>query len=141
MKNLTDASRANQSGKSLEERLEQFLIEYDIPHKRQQGGNKQQIDFIIPMKDNIIYADCTNQNGVGSVEEKLPHKTWKYFKQYGYKEVFIIRGEWSIGRSVIEHLKDDEQVYGYKTHIMTIEEFQSYITGMEITNTLEDFMV
>mgnify|MGYP003348447175 CR=1 FL=1 len=50
----------------------------DIPYRRQKSGASQ-IDFIIQIGDKVIYADCTNQNIGGSVEEKIPHKVWKYW--------------------------------------------------------------
>ena len=140
MTKLTDASAANKSGKSMEEQLELVLNTKDIPYRRQKSGASQ-IDFIIQIGDKVIYADCTNQNIGGSVEEKIPHKVWKYWKKYNYNEVYIIRGNYTIRKTVMEHLLDDEKVRGYKTHIVTFEEFVSLVTNAPTKKTnLEEFM-
>ena len=134
---MTDASLANKSGTQLEETLELLLKENDIPYKRQSHG-KSQIDFII---NDSIYADCTNQNSVGSVEEKIPHKVWKYWKQYGYKDVYIIRGKWNVSPKVLEHLKDASIAWGYTTHIVDIDEFMSIVMNEpKRESPLEQFM-
>jgi hypothetical protein len=140
MTTLTDASAANKSGKSMEEQLELVLNTKDIPYRRQKSGASQ-IDFIIQIGDKVIYADCTNQNIGGSVEEKIPHKVWKYWKKYNYNEVYIIRGDYTIGKTVMEHLQDEEKTRGYKTHIVTFEEFVSLVTNTPTKKTnLEEFM-
>ena len=127
----------NVSGHKLEENLELFLKSNDFSYERQKSGVSQ-IDFIIPIKGNkIIYADCTNQNIGGSVEEKIPHKVWKYWKKYNYKDVYIIRGNYTISKTVIEHLKDEEKNHGYKTHIVTFEEFCHFLQGKQTMGLLE----
>mgnify|MGYP003627063044 FL=1 len=127
----------NMSGIKLEENLELFLKSNDFPYRKQKSGASE-IDFIIPTKENkIIYADCTNQNTGGSVEEKIPHKVWKYWKKYNYKEVYIIRGDYTIGKTVIKHLKDEEKTRGYKTHILTLEEFCNFLQGKQTIGLLE----
>ena len=100
-----------------------LLKQKDIPYKRQLHG-KSQIDFII---NGSIYADCTNQNSVGSVEEKIPHKVWKYWKMYGYKDVYIIKGKWNVSSKVLEHLEDASIAWGYTTHIVDIDEFMGIV--------------
>ena len=118
MAKLTDASKANKSGQELERKLMDFLIEKKIPFKRQRP-RQPEIDFVI---DNTIYADCTNQNVEGSVQEKIPHKIWKYYKKYGYKEVYIIRGFHIPDRSVIQHCDEIAEKFNFKWHLVTFEE-------------------
>ena len=108
----------NQSGVLLENRLKEELSKRKLPFHHQTTGKKE-IDFII----GDIYVDCTNQNVVGSVEEKLPHKVWKYWKQYGFDEVYIIRGEHMIGKSVREHLDMYKNAFNVTTHIVTLQQF------------------
>ena len=108
----------NQSGVILENRLKEELSKRKLPFHHQKSGQKQ-IDFII----GDIYVDCTNQNIGGSVEEKLPHKVWKYWKQYGFDEVYIIRGEHMIGKSVREHLDMYKNAFNVTTHIVTLQQF------------------
>ena len=137
MMKMTDASLANKSGTYLEETLEQLLKAQDIPYKRQSHG-KSQIDFII---NDSIYADCTNQNSTGSVEEKIPHKVWKYWKMYGYKDVYIIKGKWNVSPKVLEHLEDASIAWGYTTHIVSIDEFMSVVMNEpKKASPLEQFM-
>ena len=141
MTKLTDASIANKSGTILEEKLELFLKQNNVAYKRQRSGHNE-IDFIIHLnEDKTIYADCTNQNVLGSVEEKIPHKVWKYFKKYNYKEVYIIKGKYNISKSVIEHLKEDEKLRGYITQIVSFEEFCAVINDCSLEKIyLERFM-
>ena len=120
----------NESGSRLEEQLEKYLIKNNIPYRRAKSG-KHEIDFII----GDYYADCTNQNTIGSVEEKIPHKVWKYHQKYNYTEVYIIRGDYVPSTSVIEHLN----TYSFKTHIVTLEEFTNMLSNVKINNPLEQF--
>jgi hypothetical protein len=135
-KKLTDASRANQSGTSLEQDLKTFLHNKNIPFKHQTTG-KPEIDFIIA---NNIYADCTNQNVEGSVDEKIPHKIWKYSLKYGYKNVYIIRGEHVPNKSVLTHCEDIAKNKGFKFHIMTLEEFCNFLEGKDTRSGIENFI-
>ena len=98
----------NESGQRLEEQLESYLIKNDFAFKRAKSG-QHEFDFII----GNYYADCTNQNEQGSVDEKIPHKVWKYHQKYKYKDVYIIRGKHIPNPSVVEHLK----IFPFKTHI------------------------
>ena len=117
----------NESGKGAEDRLEEFLIQNNIPYKR--GGNVT-IDFTIYTKDKVVYIDCTNQNVAGSVEEKVPHKIWKYQKRIGFKEVIIQRGKLELGKEVMEHIKDIEESKDIKVLVWTEEEVRSYLIGL-----------
>jgi hypothetical protein len=117
----------NESGKSAEDRLEKFLIQNNIPYNS--GGNTT-IDFTIWTSDETIYIDCTNQNVAGSVEEKVPHKIWKYHKRIGFKEVIIQRGELELHPEVMEHIRDIEESKNIKVHIWTEREVQDYLLGI-----------
>ena len=116
---MSNNNPINQSGVLLEQRLKEELLNRKLPFHHQTSGKKE-IDFII---GGDIYVDCTNQNVVGSVEEKLPHKVWKYWKQYGFDEVYIIRGEHMIGQSVREHLDMYKNTLNVTTHIVTLQQF------------------
>jgi len=141
MTNYTDASRANKSGEDLENRLETFLIKENFPYKRQGGPGKKEVDFEIMHDNSIIYADCTNQNTVGTAEEKIPHKCRKYFRLYKFSEIFIIRGKHKIHKEIIQTLNEDEKAFGYKTNILTFDEFTNYIKGNQSKGALEGFMI
>ena len=89
------------------------------------GGNKSQIDFQIKCPNgDILYVDPTNQNGSGSVGEKIPHKVWKYYKLYDYKKVHILMGKYDIptkNPSVVKHCQEE---YGerFETIFITRDE-------------------
>lgn len=138
MNNLTDASRANQNGTDLESRLENFLIEKNIPYIRQTAKTKkEQIDFII---DGKFYVECTNQNVSGSVQDKIPHKIYKYYHIYNYKEVYVIRGSVMPNKWVIKQCDDIGEQYDFKWHLLTFEQFCDRLTGISIsTNTIHNF--
>lgn len=135
---LTDASKANKSGQELEKKLKQFLIENDFAYV-QQKPRSPEIDFIIGNGKETIYADCTNQNIEGSVDEKIPHKIWKYHKKYGYSDVYIIRGEHIPNNLVIEHCNEICRTKGFKMHIVTFEEFCAILLKKEYLSPLEYF--
>jgi len=135
--NLTDASNANKSGFKLESELKKFLVEKNIPHKQQRPG-KPEIDFII---GENLYVDCTNQNEEGSVDEKIPHKLWKYYKRYKYTEVYIIRGKKIPNDLVFEHCREICQKYNFKFHVMTLQEFCNFLEHKDFENPLEKFFI
>lgn len=139
MTKLTDASKANKSGASMEKKLQSFLIQNCIPYKYQTNG-KSEIDFIIGTDDNLIYADCTNQNETGSVDEKLPHKIWKYYKKYKYDVVYIIRGTHIPNKSVISHCQEIGKINGFNFNLVVFEEFCDIINNKSFNNTLEIFL-
>ena len=118
----------NESGILLEEECRKELLKRGIAFQHQTNG-KFEIDFII----GDIYADCTNQNGSGSVEEKLPHKVWKYWDKYDFDEVYIIRGDHMIGDKVIKHLDWYEEQGIFTTHIVTLNEFLEMIDNTSLT--------
>lgn len=138
MNNLTDASRANQSGTNLEDRFENFLIEKKYSYKRQTAKvKKEQIDFII---DNKFYVECTNQNVSGSVQDKIPHKIYKYYHTYKYKEVYVVRGSIMLNKWVIKHCDDIAKQYNFKCHLVTFEQICDVLNDINIsTNTIYKF--
>ena len=135
-KKLTDASKANQSGIKLEKELKTFLCEKKIPFTHQKNG-KHEIDFII---GKGIYVDCTNQNVTGSVDEKIPHKIWKYFEKYRYKDVYIIRGKQIPNKSVLSHCNQIAAYKDFKFHLMTLEEFFIFLEGKDTRSGIDNFI-
>lgn len=132
------ANPRNESGEKLEEDTKLFLDENNfqyIPH-----NNQAEIDYRIEIFDDdvqtisgearktkIIYADCTNQNVGGSVDEKLPTKIHKYLRKYNYKEVFIIRGLQLPSKATMAFISEMEEWFNIKVHFVTLEEFKSYL--------------
>ena len=74
-----------------DEKCDTPLNGFVLSYTRAKVG-KFEIDFQIETQDGTVFADCTNQNVGGSVEEKLPHKLWKYAELYHYHTVFIVTG-------------------------------------------------
>ena len=114
----------NISGKSAEDRLKNFLINKNIPYKH--GLNKT-IDFTVYTKKKVVYIDCTNQNVEGSVQEKVPHKIWKYHKRIGFNEVIIQRGNLQLHKEVMAHIKDLEITKNIKVFVLTEDEVKNYL--------------
>ena len=129
----------NKSGQAGEKRLLDYLEENKFSYRQQVNAQKQ-IDFIInPNSKNPIYIDVTNQNGQGSVGDKVPHKVWKYYKKYRYKEVYILMGNYDLRTkmpSVIEHC---DEVYKFKTHFVNFREMTNILEGKEKFTTIERF--
>ena len=132
--NLTDASEKNRSGFVLEDMLERKLKELNIAYKRAKIGSHE-IDYIIQTDDDTFYVECKNQNGSGSVEEKIPHTVWKYWQKYDYKDVYIIRGKYNLSQKVIEHC----EYYPFTTHICTFDEFIALLTNQPLYKGLYDY--
>ena len=122
----------NISGKKLEDTVEQYLVENHIAYQRAKAGAFE-IDFIIDTDFGKVYADCTNQNVVGSVEEKLPHKIWKYYKKYKYDNVYIIKGDQKISNHVLEHCNDLARVYNFDLQFVSCDQFCEGLSQREET--------
>ena len=125
----------NESGQSLETKLRDYLIKNKISHKYQKSG-QMEIDFIIEQPDGKVYADCTNQNVGGSVEEKIPHKIRKYFRQYKFPKVFIIRGDIKISAEVLITCDEDAKNFGYEYVICSFDEFVNRLDSTYNSNSL-----
>ena len=138
--NYTDASEANKSGAKLEDDLARVLINEKFTFIKEKPGSKM-IDFQIETDNGRMYVDCTNQNSGGSVEDKLVQKARKYYRMYRYDEIFIVRGGKPIHSEVLKTLKEDEQVYGYKTTILTLEEICNMLKGRKVRGDLEEFFI
>ena len=125
----------NESGQSLEIRLRDYLIKNKIQHKYQKSGQKE-IDFIIEQPDGREYADCTNQNVGGRVEDKIPQKIRKYFRQYKFPKIFIIKGNYKISTEVLITCDEDAKNFGYEYVICSFDEFVSRLDGTYNSNPL-----
>ena len=138
--NYTDASEANKSGAKLEDDLARVLINEKFTFIKEKPGSKM-IDFQIETDKGRVYVDCTNQNSGGSVMDKIVQKARKYYRMYRYAEIFIVRGRKPIHSEVLKTLKEDEQVYGYKTTILTLEEICNMLKGRKVRGDLEEFFI
>ena len=120
----------NISGQNLEDRVEKFCVENNINYQRAKTGSFE-IDFIIDTDFGKIFADCTNQMTGGSVEEKLPHKLWKYFKKYQYRNVYIIKGDHKISSKVLEHCYEMARGYNFELQFVNYEQFTNKLVAKE----------
>jgi hypothetical protein len=120
----------NISGQLLEDMVENYCVSNKISYKRARPG-AHEIDFIIESNKGKIFADCTNQNSGGSVEEKLPHKLWKYFKKYQYRNVYIVKGDHKISPKVLEHCNEMARGYNFELHFVNYEQFTNKLVAKE----------
>lgn len=131
----TMSNPINVSGTDLEDRVESFLKENNIRYTRAKSGAPE-IDFKIEVDGSFLYADCTNQNGAGSVEEKLPHKLWKYAKRYKYDSVTIIRGKHLPSKHVMDHCNDIARMKNFELHMLDYEQFIHTLKNKQSFNPL-----
>jgi hypothetical protein len=117
----------NISGQLLEDKVENYCRENNISYQRAKPGDHA-IDFIIETDNGKVFADCTNQNSVGSVEEKLPHKLWKYHNKYGYSNVCIIKGDHKISPTVLMHCNEMARIKNFDLTFKSCEEFCNTLT-------------
>ena len=123
MNNTEIGNRANISGRTAEDRIENFLIQQDTPYKREKTGKKQ-IDFIInPNSSNPLYADSKSLNVRGTCDEKIPHCSWKYARHYNTDKIYIIRGKEDFRPEIYEQLKEQKEFMGIETIVKTEQEF------------------
>ena len=120
----------NISGQLLEDMVENYCVSNKISYKRAKPG-AHEIDFIIESSRGKLFADCTNQNSGGSVEEKLPHKLWKYFKKYQYRNVYIIKGDHKISKSVLDHCYEMARGYNFQLSFVNFEQFTNGLNAKE----------
>ena len=120
----------NISGQLLEDMVENYCVSNKISYKRARPG-AHEIDFIIESNRGKLFADCTNQNSGGSVEEKLPHKLWKYFKKYQYRNVYIVKGDHKISPKVLEHCNEMARGYNFELHFVNYEQFTNKLVAKE----------
>ena len=135
---LTDASNKNTSGKRGEKRIRDFLTENNFAFT--EGGNRG-IDFQITTKSAVLYVDSKNQNDGGSVEKGIVQTVMQYRRWYDYKDVYIVRGDALLGKEILISLKELEDALGFKTYIMTFEEFKNFMNEQIQDSPLEQFFV
>ena len=134
-KKYTDASQKNKSGQILEEQTEKILRESGHKFTRQKSGpNKVAIDFIVETQHGNLYLECKNQNGPGSVYEKIPHTLFKYKEKYGFSEWYIIRGRKLIPKLIYDNLDFLRTCWtpNVETHIITLDELPNLLSRKPI---------
>lgn len=112
MNQLSQGARANQSGKSLENRIESVLQELDLEYEAQvkftniYNSPRAKMDFYVPTYN--MYMEAKNQNVAGSVDEKIPFCIANLLKVDG-RGVFIYGGnhfDTPRGQSIIKYAID-----------------------------------
>lgn len=119
----------NNSGKELENELEQRLIQYSIPYTKSEEGPKADIDFIIHTKPKM-YIECHNQNSKGSVDEKIPHKVFKYWTKHKMKTMYIVKGAYPLNTRIKGHIKLLEKAFGMKVEIESLDTITNKILSL-----------
>ena len=132
---LTDASNKNKSGKIGERRIRDFLTENNFAFKE---GGREGIDFQIKTENGLLYVDSKTQNQSGAVDKIIVQTVMQYRRWYDYKDVYIVRGTQPLPKEVLISLEELEGAFGFKTHVMTFDEFTNFI--MDETPSLEVFM-
>lgn len=91
---MSQGGNANVNGANLERRVELVLDEYDVDYVKQHKytsiyGHNAKMDFYIQARDLAI--ECKNQEGSGSVAEKIPY-VLEAFEQHPAKNGLLILG-------------------------------------------------
>jgi hypothetical protein len=91
---MSQGKNANINGSSLEKQVEAFFIENNIDYVKQHRyesifGHNAKMDFYIESLD--LAVECKNQEGNGSVVEKLPY-VMESFEQHPCKNGLLILG-------------------------------------------------
>lgn len=117
----------NESGKKMETRRKEFLLEHSIPFKQ---GKSETIDFEI-LTTPMVWLECANQNAEGSVMEKIPNKILKYHIKRGVTEIYIERGSKQLSNDVLRSIDWIESRSDIKVHILTSIEVDNLLLGIE----------
>jgi hypothetical protein len=91
---MSQGNNANINGARLEKRVEQLLDRFSIVYAKQHRydsiyGHNAKMDFYIEHQDLAI--ECKNQEGSGSVAEKIPY-VMEAFMQHPAKNGLLIFG-------------------------------------------------
>jgi len=91
---MSQGKNANVNGLNLEKRVEAVLAEYSLEYIKQHKyksiyGHDAKMDFYIPQLDLAI--ECKNQEGSGSVSEKIPY-VLESFQQHPASSGLLILG-------------------------------------------------
>jgi len=121
----------NNSGKELETDLRNWLVEKDIPFTQSAEGPKADIDFIIHSK-KPMYIECHNQNTSGSVDEKIPHKIYKYWEKHKMQEIWIVKGKYPLNKRIKGHIKLLETFCEIEVKIETLDSIKNKVTSNPI---------
>ena len=121
----------NNSGKELETDLRNWLVEKDIPFTQSADGPKADIDFIIHSK-KPMYIECHNQNTKGSVDEKIPHKVYKYWDKHKMKEIWIVKGKYPLNKRIKGHIKLLETLCEIEVKIETLDSIKNKVISNPI---------
>ena len=121
----------NNSGKELENELEKRLIQNGIPYTRSEEGPKADIDFIIHTNPKM-YIECHNQNTKGSVDEKIPHKVFKYRTKHGMNTMYIVKGTYPLNSRIENHIELLENSFGMKVEIENLDSITNKILSNPI---------
>jgi hypothetical protein len=91
---MSQGGNANINGAKLETRVEQLLDIFEIDFEKQHKytsiyGHNAKMDFYIA--DSDLAIECKNQEGAGSVAEKLPY-VMEAFEQHPAKNGLLVLG-------------------------------------------------
>jgi len=126
----------NESGKFGEKRFKEFLEQCGIPYKWTKPG-REGIDFRVytnGLDNEPIYIDIKNQKESGGRDLAVGGCVWKYQKMYGFKECYIVEGEYDFASEVVEFCNEFA-----KTHFVKFEEMKEIILDKKIVEPMEKF--
>ena len=132
---MTSKNKRNASGEKGETRIRKFLTKEGFVFDHSKKRNR--IDFIIDTNEGKLYVDSKNQNEGGSTNEKLPHMTHKYSKQYNTNKIIVVRGKDKIPGHVLEHLDFIHETRNIKTEIYTFSEFCNLLKHKQSSGALD----
>lgn len=94
---MSQGANANYNGARLEARVEALLDEYDVDRIKQHKytsiyQHNAKMDFYIPLVDLAI--ECKNQEGAGSVAEKIPYVMEAFEQHPATKGLLILGGSY-----------------------------------------------
>lgn len=121
----------NNSGKELENEFEKRLIQYGIPYTKSEEGPKGDIDFILHTIPKM-YIECHNQNTKGSVDEKIPHKVFKYRSKHGMDTIHIVKGTNPINNRIKGHIELLEKAFEMKVEIESLDTITTKVLSLPI---------
>lgn len=133
---MSQGKNANVNGLNLEKRVEAVLASYNISFTKQHKyksiyGHDAKMDFYIPSLDVAI--ECKNQEGSGSVSEKIPYVLESFQQHPASSGLLILGGSyWPTKPGIMQWAQQKSSLSSKLIRIIYFENFGDWIEQTKI---------
>lgn len=133
---MSQGKNANINGLNLEKRVEAALNSYNIAFIKQHKyksiyGHDAKMDFYVPAFDTAI--ECKNQEGAGSVSEKIPYVLESFLQHPASAGLLILGGSyWPTKPGIMQWAEQKSRLSHKQIKIIYFEHFGDWIEQTSI---------